>query len=180
MRKYSYTLGLFALLFLAACREEPAPSPTPPAEEVVTVAAPATETPTEEPRPTAPPEPTAEPTTAPLADACVDPVYLAIIWHQHQPVYYQDPETGVETGVYVKPWVRLHAAKDYVPREWIGRIDRDRLLETVCLSCGVILDRPASGDEVTCPRCSATNLVRPRGDASIFAALATPTTPPVA
>ena len=114
MRKYSYTLGLFALLFLAACREEPAPSPTPPAEEVVTVAAPATETPTEEPRPTAPPEPTAEPTTAPLADACVDPVYLAIIWHQHQPVYYQDPETGVETGVYVKPWVRLHAAKDYV------------------------------------------------------------------
>ena len=67
-----------------------------------------------------------------------------------------------------------HAAKDYVPREWIGRIDRDRLLETVCLSCGVILDRPGSGDEVPCPRCAATNLLRPRGDARIFAALSSP------
>jgi alpha-amylase/alpha-mannosidase (GH57 family) len=39
-----------------------------------------------------------------------EPIYLAIIWHQHQPVYYKDPETGI----YAKPWVRLHAAKDYV------------------------------------------------------------------
>lgn len=39
-----------------------------------------------------------------------EPIYLAIIWHQHQPVYYKNPETGV----YAKPWVRLHAAKDYV------------------------------------------------------------------
>ncbi|HRO24962.1 MAG TPA: hypothetical protein PLR07_11790, partial [Promineifilum sp.] len=39
-----------------------------------------------------------------------EPIYLAIIWHQHQPVYYKDPETGI----YIKPWVRLHAAKDYV------------------------------------------------------------------
>lgn len=46
----------------------------------------------------------------PLADLCVEPIYLAIIWHQHQPVYYKDPETGI----YIKPWVRLHAAKDYV------------------------------------------------------------------
>ncbi|MBN1953924.1 MAG: glycoside hydrolase [Anaerolineae bacterium] len=38
-----------------------------------------------------------------------DVLYLAIIWHQHQPVYYQEPDTGI----YVKPWVRLHAAKDY-------------------------------------------------------------------
>jgi alpha-amylase/alpha-mannosidase (GH57 family) len=35
---------------------------------------------------------------------------LAILWHQHQPLYYQDPSTGV----YAKPWVRLHAAKDYL------------------------------------------------------------------
>jgi len=38
------------------------------------------------------------------------PIYLSIIWHQHQPVYYKDPETGV----YAKPWVRVHATKDYV------------------------------------------------------------------
>jgi hypothetical protein len=39
-----------------------------------------------------------------------DKLYVAIIWHQHQPVYYKDPETGV----YERPWVRVHAAKDYV------------------------------------------------------------------
>jgi alpha-amylase/alpha-mannosidase (GH57 family) len=39
-----------------------------------------------------------------------EPIYLSIIWHQHQPVYYKDPETGV----YEKPWVRVHASKDYV------------------------------------------------------------------
>jgi alpha-amylase/alpha-mannosidase (GH57 family) len=42
-----------------------------------------------------------------LAD---DKLYLAILWHQHQPVYYRDPATAV----YERPWVRLHAAKDYV------------------------------------------------------------------
>lgn len=39
-----------------------------------------------------------------------EPIYLSIIWHQHQPVYYKDPETGI----YAKPWVRVHATKDYV------------------------------------------------------------------
>jgi alpha-amylase/alpha-mannosidase (GH57 family) len=38
------------------------------------------------------------------------PLYLAIIWHQHQPLYFKDPATGI----YQKPWVRVHAAKDYV------------------------------------------------------------------
>ncbi len=37
-------------------------------------------------------------------------LYVALIWHQHQPVYFKDPETGV----YERPWVRVHAAKDYV------------------------------------------------------------------
>ncbi|MBM3152689.1 MAG: glycoside hydrolase [Chloroflexi bacterium] len=37
-------------------------------------------------------------------------LYLNIIWHQHQPFYATDPETGLVTA----PWVRLHAAKDYV------------------------------------------------------------------
>jgi len=35
-------------------------------------------------------------------------VYLAFLWHQHQPMY-KNPSTGV----YELPWVRLHAVKDY-------------------------------------------------------------------
>ncbi len=64
-----------------------------------------------------------------------------------------------------------HAAKDYAPREWIGRIDRDRLLETVCLNCGVILELPATGDEATCPQCRARNRLARRGEARITASL---------
>ncbi|MFQ6617120.1 MAG: glucodextranase DOMON-like domain-containing protein, partial [Fidelibacterota bacterium] len=37
-------------------------------------------------------------------------IYLAIIWHQHQPLYFKDSDRGV----YNKPWVRLHAVKDYL------------------------------------------------------------------
>jgi alpha-amylase/alpha-mannosidase (GH57 family) len=36
------------------------------------------------------------------------PIYLALIWHMHQP-YYKD----LVTGEYVLPWVRLHGTKDY-------------------------------------------------------------------
>jgi alpha-amylase/alpha-mannosidase (GH57 family) len=36
------------------------------------------------------------------------PVYLNIIWHQHQPLY-ANPKTDQLTG----PWVRTHATKDY-------------------------------------------------------------------
>src|SRR3989338_7041717 len=36
------------------------------------------------------------------------PIYLAIVWHMHQP-YYKD----LVTGEYVLPWVRLHGIKDY-------------------------------------------------------------------
>jgi alpha-amylase/alpha-mannosidase (GH57 family) len=50
-------------------------------------------------------KPTATPTTT-----GEEPIYLSIIWHQHQPVYYKNPDTSV----YEKPWVRVHAAKDYV------------------------------------------------------------------
>ncbi len=45
-----------------------------------------------------------------LAQAADEPLYVALIWHQHQPVYYKDPETGV----YSRPWVRVHATKDYL------------------------------------------------------------------
>lgn len=35
-------------------------------------------------------------------------VYLAFLWHQHQPIY-KNPLNNV----YELPWVRLHATKDY-------------------------------------------------------------------
>ncbi len=38
-----------------------------------------------------------------------DPLPVAIIWHLHQP-YYRHPQTGE----ILLPWVRLHAAKDYL------------------------------------------------------------------
>ncbi|GAB4366884.1 MAG: glycoside hydrolase family 57 protein [Deltaproteobacteria bacterium] len=34
---------------------------------------------------------------------------VCFLWHMHQP-YYRDPESGV----FILPWVRLHAVKDYV------------------------------------------------------------------
>ena len=107
MRHNRLILILILILLLAACREQPQ---APPPQTTADI------TPTNEPAPTAPPtataapQPTAAPTAVPLADLCVEPIYLAIIWHQHQPVYYKNPETGI----YIKPWVRLHAAKDYV------------------------------------------------------------------
>lgn len=38
-----------------------------------------------------------------------DPLYIAFLWHMHQP-YYKDPISGETT----MPWVRLHAIKDYL------------------------------------------------------------------
>ncbi len=44
-------------------------------------------------------------------EPAVEPdIYLNIIWHQHQPFYAVDAETGLVSA----PWVRFHAAKDYV------------------------------------------------------------------
>ncbi|MGB9562000.1 MAG: hypothetical protein ACPL6C_04215, partial [bacterium] len=44
-----------------------------------------------------------------LKDMGGTPLYLAILWHQHQPMYLKDPATGE----YSEPWVRLHGIKDY-------------------------------------------------------------------
>ena len=107
------------LIVLIACRQGPEAAPTPApqattetAETTVTTAPTAEPTATDEPAPTEEPPtlPTAAPTEEPAACSPNDPIYLAIVWHQHQPVYFQDPETGV----FARPWVRLHAAKDYV------------------------------------------------------------------
>jgi len=48
-----------------------------------------------------------------------EPIYLSIIWHQHQPVYYKSdlrisPDSDPLQDVYIRPWVRVHAAKDYL------------------------------------------------------------------
>lgn len=39
------------------------------------------------------------------------PIKIAILWHQHQPVYNYE-ENGFEE--YILPWVRFHAVKDYL------------------------------------------------------------------
>lgn len=36
-----------------------------------------------------------------------DVLYVNLVWHQHQPLYYK------EEDVYSRPWVRVHATKDY-------------------------------------------------------------------
>ena len=42
------------------------------------------------------------------------PLYVAFIWHQHQPLY-KSRGTGSSTpGQYRLPWVRLHGTKDYL------------------------------------------------------------------
>ncbi len=48
------------------------------------------------------PSPDVEPVPNP------DLLYLNITWHQHQPLYYKDVN-----GYYTRPWVRVHATKDY-------------------------------------------------------------------
>ncbi len=50
-------------------------------------------------------------TTTSIADeAALDPdgFYVNLIWHQHQPLYPKD-----ENGIVTRPWVRVHATKDY-------------------------------------------------------------------
>lgn len=39
-------------------------------------------------------------------------LYLAILWHQHQPIY-KDTAHPSQAGSYRQPWVRLHAIRDY-------------------------------------------------------------------
>lgn len=50
------------------------------------------------------------PLSAQEAQPSNEVLYVSLVWHQHQPVYFKDPETSL----YERPWVRLHATKDYV------------------------------------------------------------------
>ena len=36
-------------------------------------------------------------------------LYVMLMWHQHQPYYTKNDE-----GYYTRPWVRVHATKDYL------------------------------------------------------------------
>ena len=51
--------------------------------------------------------------TGPTSSIRVGPsLYLAILWHQHQPIY-KDTSHPTPAGSYLHPWVRLHAIRDY-------------------------------------------------------------------
>jgi alpha-amylase/alpha-mannosidase (GH57 family) len=92
MKRLRY-LNLYVLftLLLAAC-VTPTPTAAPPTPTSLPAATPTS-------GPVAP-----TPTSAPAEE----PLYLAIVWHQHQPLYYKDAD-----GIYTRPWVRVHATKDY-------------------------------------------------------------------
>jgi alpha-amylase/alpha-mannosidase (GH57 family) len=42
------------------------------------------------------------------------PLYVAFIWHQHQPLYKSREVVKDQYGQYRLPWVRLHGSKDYL------------------------------------------------------------------
>ena len=51
--------------------------------------------------------------SGPTASFTVGPkLYLALLWHQHQPIY-KDTAHPTQAGSYLHPWVRLHALRDY-------------------------------------------------------------------
>ena len=51
--------------------------------------------------------------TGPAAAFRVGPkLHLALLWHQHQPLY-KDAGHPTARGSYTRPWVRLHALRDY-------------------------------------------------------------------
>jgi alpha-amylase/alpha-mannosidase (GH57 family) len=53
---------------------------------------------------------TADPATTTTVDQQAEPdLYVNLVWHQHQPSYPKDAD-----GRYTRPWVRVHATKDYL------------------------------------------------------------------
>ena len=50
--------------------------------------------------------------TGPFVMRVKPALYIAWLWHQHQPLY-RDPNAETPSGSYRSPWVRLHALRDY-------------------------------------------------------------------
>lgn len=94
MKRVISWLALIGILVAACAAPAPAPAPTtlPPTTAPTAIASTATATPV--------------PTAIPTGE---EPLYVSLVWHQHQPLYYKDPQTGI----YTRPWVRVHATKDY-------------------------------------------------------------------
>lgn len=69
------------------------------------------------------------------------PLYVAFIWHQHQPLYKSpeaDASSYLSTGRYRLPWVRLHGTKDYL--DLVLMLERyPKLHQTVNLVPSLIL-----------------------------------------
>ena len=99
MNKLLKIISVFMLIsiMLSACTQA-TETPSPEATE---------ETTSEPVEPTATMEPTPEETEP--VDLNNEILYVNLTWHQHQPLYYKDSE-----GVYTRPWVRVHATKDYL------------------------------------------------------------------
>ena len=92
MKKLQFWIAIILSLAVIAGCSAPSPTPAP------------TDVPVEPTTPVAE-EPTA--TEAPVVEEY--PLYVNLTWHQHQPMYYKD-----ENGFYTRPWVRVHATKDYL------------------------------------------------------------------
>jgi alpha-amylase/alpha-mannosidase (GH57 family) len=50
----------------------------------------------------------AVPPSAHAEESGAEVLYLSLVWHQHQPLYYKNA-----SGAYTRPWARVHATKDY-------------------------------------------------------------------
>ena len=98
--KFLIIISLFAIL-ISAC----GPTATETAEEPTQ--APVEETPEVEESPTEVVE--TKPAETEVVEEKPQVLYVNLTWHQHQPLYYKD-----ENGIYTRPWVRVHATKDYL------------------------------------------------------------------
>lgn len=66
------------------------------------------------------------------------PLYVAFIWHQHQPLYKSNQVNSSYGGKYRLPWVRLHGTKDYLDLVLLLE-DYPKLHQTVNLVPSLIL-----------------------------------------
>ncbi len=109
-RIHTGVLLALVLLALAGCSQPAAVQTETPPTDAVATAQPTVEVP--EPQPEQETQPAAEAGEQAREPMTIEDgkLYVAIIWHQHQPVYFKDPETEL----YQRPWVRVHATKDYV------------------------------------------------------------------